>query len=152
MPRLETVHACCVVVGERGLLIRGASGSGKSTLARGLVADAGRAGLFAAHVADDRTRVESRHGRILARPVPEIGGKLEVRGLGILPVPHEPAAVIHLVVDLSSEPPPRLPGADEGATTLCGIAVARLPLRSGTPCSDLILAWARKRELTLMAV
>jgi serine kinase of HPr protein (carbohydrate metabolism regulator) len=152
MPRPETIHASCVVVGERGLLIRGTSGSGKSTLARELVAHAARGGLFAAHVADDRTRLQAIHGRILARPVPEIGGKLEVRGLGILPVPHEPAAVIHLVIDLSSEPPARLPEPAEGATTLCGIAVARLPLRSGTPCSDLILAWARKRELTLMAV
>jgi HPr kinase/phosphorylase len=81
MPRRETVHACCVLVGERGLLIRGASGSGKSTLARELVTDAARAGLFAAHVADDRTRLEAIHGRLLAGPVPEIRGKLEVRGL-----------------------------------------------------------------------
>lgn len=152
MPRSETVHACCVLIGERGVLIRGPSGSGKSSLARQLVAAAAQAGRFAAHVADDRTRIEARHGRLLARPVSAIAGKIEVRGLGILPVRHEPAAVVHLIVDLSPDPPPRFPEETEGATVLCGIVVQRLPLQSGTACSDLILAWTSKQELTLMTV
>ena len=152
MPLLETVHACCVLVGEHGILIRGPAGSGKSTLARTLVGDAGRVGFYAAHVADDRTRIEARNGRLVARPVPAIAGKLEIRGAGLLSVAHEPAAVIHLVLDLSAEPPPRFPEEAEGATVLCGIGIRRLLLQSGTPCSDLIQAWTSKQELTLVTV
>ena len=148
----ETVHGTCVAIRESGILIRGPSGSGKSTLGRQLVGEAQAAGLFAAHVADDRTRLEAQHGRLVARPHPDIAGRLEVRGLGILVVPYEPAAIIHLVVDLSSEEPPRFPQEAEGATTLCGIAVPRLHVRSGTPCSDLIQAWTFQQELTLMTV
>jgi GTPase SAR1 family protein len=152
MPLLETVHASCVLIGEHGILIRGPAGSGKSTLARTLVTDAGRIGRYAAHVADDRTRLEARNGRLVGRPVPAIAGKLEIRGAGLLSVSHEPAAVIHLVLDLSAEPPPRFPDDAEGATVLCDIAIRRLLLQSGTPCSDLIQAWARNRDLTSMTV
>lgn len=152
MRSAETVHASCVAIRESGILIRGPSGSGKSTLARQLVREAGQAGLFAAHVADDRTRLQALHGRLVARPHPDIAGTFEVRGLGILSARHEPAAVVHLIIDLSPEGPARLPEETEGATTLCGIAVPRLHLRSGTPCPDLILAWTRQRELTLMTV
>ena len=57
------LHATCVAVDGRGLLILGPSGSGKSALALQLIA------LGAQLVADDRTRV-SRRGAASGRPLP----------------------------------------------------------------------------------
>ena len=71
-----TIHAGCVLVGEAGLLIRGASGSGKSTLAREVVSRAVQAGRFGRLVSDDRTRIEARHGRLVAHPVEPFGSPM----------------------------------------------------------------------------
>ena len=99
------VHGACVVVGEAGVLIRGASGSGKSTLALAVVEAAMGRGLFARLVADDRVLLGVVHGRLVARPHPALAGLVEERGIGILPTSYLPAAVLRLVVDL--EPAPR---------------------------------------------
>lgn len=105
----ETLHASCVVFGEDGILIRGPSGSGKSQLARELLAEAARSGRFARLVADDRVQVEARHGRLIARALPSTAGLLEVRGLGLVTVDHEPSAVLRLVVDCLDGQPLRFP-------------------------------------------
>lgn len=121
-----TLHASAVVVGEAGILIRGPSGSGKSTLARQLVAAAGRRGLFARLLADDRVRVAAEHGRLVARPHPLIAGKLEIRGLGIVDQAHAPAAVIRLCVECGAAPLDRLPGTDQLYAILAGVTVRRI--------------------------
>src|SRR5437868_6022496 len=109
MPSGATIHASCVLVGEAGVLIRGASGSGKSFLAHMLIAEAAQRGGFARLVCDDRIRIERRGGRLLARAVSPLESCLEVRGVGLLSIPHEPAAVIRLVVDCLGDAPARLP-------------------------------------------
>ena len=120
-----TLHASCVVVGEAGLVIRGASGSGKSSLARQILREGERGGLFARLVCDDRVRLESRNGRVVASPVAAIAGRIEVRGIGLVTVPFERAAIVRWVVDLS-EDPPRLPEPTEATVPLCGVAVPHL--------------------------
>jgi HPr kinase/phosphorylase len=124
------LHASCVVIGEAGVLIRGASGSGKSSLARALVSRVCEGRGFAAFVADDRVLVASRGGRLVASPHPAIAGRYEARGLGILEEPHEPCAIIRLVVDFQPSVA-RLPGADELVAHIAGVAVQRLPLVAG---------------------
>ena len=139
-PRGRTLHGGCVVLREAGILLRGPSGSGKSTLARGLVAAARTCGHFAAHVADDRVRLRVRHGRLVARPVPAIAGRMEMRGFGIVAVPHEPAAVIRLVVDLGPDAPARLPEPDELRVTILGVVLHRI---AATPARALdLVPWA----------
>jgi serine kinase of HPr protein (carbohydrate metabolism regulator) len=127
---MSSIHASAVLVGPRAVLIRGRSGSGKSRLALSLLqaAEAGHL-AFARLVSDDRTRVSAVHGRLIARPVPELAGLLEVRGSGIVRVPYEPAAVAFLVIDLESEAP-RLPDADDRTVTVEGIALPRLAVAS----------------------
>jgi HPr kinase/phosphorylase len=120
------IHATCVVIGEAGILIRGPSGSGKSSLAGRLLGEAALAGRFARLVADDRVAVEALNGRLLARAVAPIEGALEVRGVGILPLDHEPAAVVRLIVNLVADAPARLPEPSETIEILAGIAVPRL--------------------------
>jgi serine kinase of HPr protein (carbohydrate metabolism regulator) len=106
-PRLssENLHASTVALDGRAVLIAGPSGSGKSDLALRLV-DRG----FSL-VSDDRTIVRLDQGRLLAAAPPNIRGKLEVRGIGIVDVEAIDDVPIALVVDITREIE-RLP--DEG--------------------------------------
>lgn len=74
-------NVSCVAVGGRGILIEGAPGSGKSTLALALI-DRG-----AILIGDDGIVLEQRGARAWALPPPNITGRLEVRGVGIVAVP-----------------------------------------------------------------
>jgi len=96
------LHASCVAIGGRGVLLTGASGSGKSDLALRLI-DRG-----AALVADDGVVVVAREGRLHARSGPNIEGQLEVRGLGILAFPALDEAPLALVIALD-QPVQRMP-------------------------------------------
>jgi serine kinase of HPr protein (carbohydrate metabolism regulator) len=135
----QTIHGGCVLVGEAGLLIRGASGSGKSTLAREVVSLALRGGRFGRLVSDDRTRLEAHHGRLLARPVEPLRGSIEVFGLGIVRQPFEAAAVIRLVIDLSDDPA-RYPEEQDKHVALCGVMVPRIRMQAGAISADVALA------------
>lgn len=134
----ETLHASCVVVGETGILIRGAAGAGKSTLAREIIQAARLSGLFARLVADDRTRIMVRHGRLVASPVAPLCGLVEIRGIGIVQQSFEPAAVLRLVVDLMDSPP-RYPEKSEQYAVLWNIRVPRLHVQARTPTATAIL-------------
>ena len=115
------VHATCIEVGGIGLLLRGPSGSGKSDLALRLIdADA-------ALVADDQAFLQVRGGRLVARPPDTLAGRLEVRGLGILELPHRAEAEVGLVVDLRpGEQQERLPAPLQAE--ILGLSLPRLRL------------------------
>ena len=87
-------HGSCVAFEGVGMLLRGPSGAGKSDLALRLI-DAG-----AALVADDQVLLEARESRLVARAPEPLGGLLEVRGLGVVELPHRTGVTIGLVVDL----------------------------------------------------
>jgi serine kinase of HPr protein (carbohydrate metabolism regulator) len=76
-----TIHATCVAIDGRAVLLTGKSGSGKSDLALRLI-DRG-----ATLVSDDGTLLEARNGRAYAGAPESIAGRMEVRGLGIIPLP-----------------------------------------------------------------
>lgn len=137
------LHASAVLVGEAGVLLRGASGSGKTRLALALVDEAARHGDFARWVADDRALVAPRYGRIVARPHPRVAGLVERRGLGLVPTAFEPACVLRLVVDLVQGWPPRMPDPADARTEIAGVALARIAIATSAPTPDatmLILA------------
>lgn len=95
------LHATCIAIGGRGVLLTGASGAGKSDLALRLI-DRG-----ATLVGDDGVEVEARDGRLHARPGPNIKGQMEVRGLGILNFPWvEIPLALAIALD---QPVPRMP-------------------------------------------
>jgi serine kinase of HPr protein (carbohydrate metabolism regulator) len=93
-----------------GVVLLGASGVGKSDLALRLI-DGG-----ALLVADDQLRVETGPAGLLGRPAENLGGLLEVRGLGILRLPYCRVSLLRLVVELD-----------------CAKAVTRLPEPSTYP-------------------
>lgn len=121
----ETVHGTALVVGEHGILIRGRSGAGKSSLALDVLGWAAETGRHGALVCDDRVSLRASGGRLVARPVAAIAGLIEIRGVGIVPVAHAPAAVIRLLVDLDPDPP-RLPDPASATARLCGIELPRI--------------------------
>lgn len=100
------IHASCVAIGARGVLLLGASGAGKSDLALRLI-DQG-----AKLVADDRTILFIAKGHLHARAPASIKGLIEIRGLGIVRLPVRAQVRICLVVRLGREgarlPDPRL--------------------------------------------
>ncbi len=93
----ETVHATCVAVDARAVLISGPSGAGKSDLALRLI-DRG----FTL-VSDDQTLVRKSGERLLAAAPAAIAGKLEIRGIGIVDMETVSDVPICLVVDLTSD-------------------------------------------------
>jgi HPr kinase/phosphorylase len=139
----QTIHATTIVLGEAGILIRGESGTGKSALARQLIAAAGARQLFARLVADDRSRIEQRHGRLLARGVEAFAGLIEIRGIGLVRKEAEPAAVVRLIIDLSTTSPERMPHPEDLSDDLCGVALPRLRASAGSvDLIDIVLARA----------
>jgi HPr kinase/phosphorylase len=122
----EAVHATAVLLGERGVLLRGPSGAGKSRLALALIEGFKRDGGFAALVADDRVWLDAINGRLVARGHPRLAGLCESRGEGLIEVPHEPRAVLRLLVDIGRAP--RMPEAADRYDMICGIVLPRLRL------------------------
>jgi hypothetical protein len=80
---------------DAGVLLLGDSGSGKSDVVLRLIA------IGAQLVADDRTELVVERGRLLASPPDRLAGLLEIRGLGIVEMPHAPRARVALVVNLA---------------------------------------------------
>jgi len=144
------IHASCVVLGEDGILVRGAAGSGKSTLVRDLIGLGAISGLFAALVADDRVALTLRNGRLVAAPHPAVAGLLEIRGLGLQAVePTMPSAVLRLVVDLGPDAP-RMPEADGETVLLRGVALPRIFLAPGPGLAGTVLwRWRRLRVMMM---
>jgi len=103
--RVVRVHATCLKLGRAarafrapetaGVLILGSSGSGKSDLALRLIA------LGATLVADDQTELFVKRGKLHGRAPERIAGLMEIRGLGILDMPHAKTVTITLAVQLA---------------------------------------------------
>lgn len=121
-----SIHASCVAIGERGVLIRGPSGAGKSTLALRLILDAPRALAPAELVADDRVLVSVEAGAVWARPVPLLAGLVEARGLGLRRMAHRDRVSLGLVVDLQADDATRLPPEQAQTVRICGLDLPRL--------------------------
>jgi HPr kinase/phosphorylase len=135
-----TIHASAVLVGARAVLIQGPPGSGKSRLAFSLL-QAQAQGLlpFARLVADDRAHVEAVHGRLLVRPAAALAGLIEVRGLGIRRVPHEPVAQVGVVVELAASEAERVPAHSRKTAVLAGVSLPRLAVAAGADPLALVL-------------
>ena len=134
------LHATCVQIGATGVLLLGPSGSGKSDLALRLI-DGG-----ALLVADDQVHIERRGERLLGRAADTLAGLIEVRGVGILKMPHRAQSPIGLCVELApDERLARLP--DTLSWSLLGIELPQLRLdpRAPSACAKVRLALSTKR-------
>ena len=124
------VHGTCVALGPKAALLRGGSGAGKSDLALRFLALPPERGLEPMLVADDQVEIEvSGIGSLTASPPATLAGKIEVRGLGILDVPHLASAALVLAVDLvAPESVPRMPAENAEKASFAGISLPLLRL------------------------
>jgi serine kinase of HPr protein (carbohydrate metabolism regulator) len=111
----ETLHATTVAIDGRSVLLYGASGMGKSDLALRLI-DRG-----ATLVSDDYTLLKRVDGRLIATAPETISGQMEVRGIGIVPVPHVGDSPVALIVDLT-ETVERMP-MHAATRTIAGVEI-----------------------------
>jgi serine kinase of HPr protein (carbohydrate metabolism regulator) len=93
----ETLHASCVAIDGRAVLIEGLSGSGKSDLALRLI-DRG-----ATLVSDDYTIVRRHADTLIASAPSNIAGLIEVRGVGLVPMPVVADVPVALIVTISDD-------------------------------------------------
>jgi serine kinase of HPr protein (carbohydrate metabolism regulator) len=122
------LHATCVSLSGTGILIRGASGSGKSDLALRLI-DQG-----AELVSDDYCEITVEHGRLMAVTPATIAGKLEIRGVGIVKLPHVEKVAVGLIVDLCKP-----------------AEIDRLPKTTNTVIENIALPWIKLDPFTASA-
>ena len=99
------VHASCVALSGRAVLLTGASGVGKSDVALRLI-DGG-----AQLVADDQTLLRCEAGFVLASPPASIAGLMEIRHVGLVKMPFVADVPVALYVELTAldEPLERMP-------------------------------------------
>ena len=105
-------------------------------------------------VADDRVDLTVRRGRLMARAPSKLAGLIEVRGIGVVPMPRRRAAEIVLVADLVElKRVKRMPGSDRGPDrcVLAGVSLPRLKLAPFEATAPIklrlaLLRWARPRQ------
>lgn len=133
----ETVHASSVAIDGRAVLITGPSGSGKSDLALRLL-DRG----FTL-VSDDQTVIRRDGERLLASAPPQIAGKLEIRGIGIMDMETASDVPVALLVELTSDIQ-RLPD-DSRERPLLGVPLPLISVDAMTASSPSKVALALDR-------
>lgn len=137
----ERLHASAVELSAGGVLLLGPAGSGKSSLAVHLIDHYG--GRL---IADDRVFLTLEGTKLKASPPDNLAGLLELRGLGIIAMPHQ-NAVIDLAVELVARARvPRLAKADN--FTHQGVQIPLLRLHG----HDAASAAAIVRALALLPI
>lgn len=114
-----TIHASCVAIGGRAVLIAGPSGSGKSDLSLRLI-DRG-----ASLVSDDYTRLSVRGGALMASAPERIAGRIEVRNIGIVDLTATGSVPVAAFID-GTAAGERLP--EPSVQRICGIDIPRIAL------------------------
>lgn len=127
------VHASCISLDSRAVLLFGPSGAGKSDLSVWLI-DEG-----ATLVSDDYTDLSLRRGALIANAPSNIWGQVEVRGLGIMRMTPQDDVPVSLVIDLGP-PPERLPEARTRSFLGIAIPVVTIDPRSPSAAAKVRLA------------
>ncbi len=127
MSARQNVHGTAILLGTTGVLLRGPSGAGKSLLALALIDDWEARGLPASLVADDRVDLALGTGTVTMHVPPQIGGKIELRGRGIIERAYTAEASLGLVVDLVATLE-RMPEENAFAIEELGLDVPRCPV------------------------
>ncbi|MEM6890162.1 MAG: HPr kinase/phosphatase C-terminal domain-containing protein [Pseudomonadota bacterium] len=131
--RSLVLHASCVALNRKGVLVTGASGRGKSTLALELMS---RGCVL---VADDQTELHRKGERVLANAPRPLQGLIEARGVGLLNASVSSNVPVAYVVDLDSTESMRLPDRHEVEILGCMLISLRNVPYPHFPCAILQL-------------
>lgn len=141
-PAAPPVHATVVArrgpEGWRGLMIMGPSGAGKSDLALRLIEAGWRL------VSDDYSLLWASGGELYARAPETIAGRIEARGLGVIPTPRRETVRVVLALTCVAGPVERSPAPDR--IQVAGVVLPRLDI-DPRPASAAALAAAAMRTL-----
>jgi HPr kinase/phosphorylase len=140
------LHATTVAVEQGGawgaLVISGRSGAGKSELALQLMA------LGATLVADDQTLLaQSADGAVLADVPDPLRGLIEMRGIGLLPVPYRAPVAVCACLDMDQREADRLPPARTRRLLDCDVA---LLLHVDSPAFPAALLHYMRQQVAMM--
>ena len=136
----EMLHATAVAIDGQAVLLEGVSGTGKSDLALRLI-DRG-----AVLVSDDQTLLMRQGERLVARPPDTIRGRIEVRGIGIVAMPHVEDVPVALIARLGAEPM-RMP--ERRQRRLAGVVVREVAFDAFHASTPVKIEWAlRQPEAT----
>ncbi|MBX3564750.1 MAG: aldolase [Sphingomonas sp.] len=116
----EAIEASCVAADGRGVLIEGRDGDARTDLALRMI-DRG-----AVLVADTQTVCLRQDRRLLAGAPAGTAGRIEVRGLGIVGMPHAERVPVELLIVLL-DAAPRFPD-DKRTRSIAGVEVPVLAL------------------------
>ncbi|MDM7967116.1 HPr kinase/phosphorylase [Blastomonas fulva] len=119
--------ASCVSIGGAAVLISGASGIGKSELALALI-DRG-----AQLISDDQVALRCEGERLVASPAPNIAGQIEMRNLGLMPMPPGPDCPVALLIELNRAAPRWIERCEQ--RVILGVAIPQILL---TPDSHVL--------------
>ncbi|UWQ33143.1 HPr kinase/phosphatase C-terminal domain-containing protein [Leisingera sp. M527] len=129
------LHASCVALEGRGLLITGTSGQGKSALALQLMA------FGAQLVADDRVLLQLLDGQVVASAPEPIRGLIEARFMGLLHAQIRSPVPVAALVDLDEAETERLP--IRHSTQLLGQEVLRVKRVDGAHFAPALMQYLR---------
>jgi serine kinase of HPr protein (carbohydrate metabolism regulator) len=147
MDRALNIHGTAIVVGKTGLIFLGPSGWGKSMLAFACVSEGNRMGIVSALVADDQVLVSKRNDSVTAACPASIAGLIELRGTGIVRIPHIAEAPMHYaILPGSASGENRLPPDGERAVIADRIDLPAIRLLANTPM-PLAVLMARMPEI-----
>ncbi|WP_156850643.1 HPr kinase/phosphatase C-terminal domain-containing protein [Bartonella refiksaydamii] len=99
----ELLHANCLQLGGKGLLIIGPSGSGKSTLTLSLIDRAEWSKREAKLISDDYTELRVENGKLHGYTPEGLQGGIEIRGAGLYAIEFEKQTTIDCVILLGPE-------------------------------------------------
>ena len=129
-----TLHATCVAVDGRGVVLTGESGAGKSALGLQLI-DGG-----AMLVSDDVTVLCREGPRLIARAPVRGAGLIEARGNGMMRLTFVDQAPIAFFVEVGARAGERLP--EPAYRTELGLSVPLLRADPGNPASAALIRLA----------
>lgn len=120
------IDGVAVAINDQAILLRGRSGSGRSDLALRLIDEGARL------ISDEQVELQRRGelvfvGAPAAMPA-DLRGRIEARGLGLVPVPHvtEPKALAWVIDMAAPDSIDRLPASREA--DYLGVAIPLLAL------------------------
>lgn len=114
------LHANCLILGNKGLLLTGPSSSGKSALTLALIERARWSKKDAILVSDDYTELFNDNGKLRARVPQALAGGIEIRGAGLYQMAFKDEVIVDFVVALGDEGE-RYPTGDQ--ITFCGVKI-----------------------------